>query len=68
MTMFANSLAIAGVTSAVGALLVRFHYVPVLLAMAFLEAALAILFQLLLRDHRRSRAIPGTFCAEGAMD
>lgn len=55
MTMFSNSLLIACVTPAVGALLVRFRYAPVLWAMAFVEAALAIGFQLLLRDRRQTR-------------
>jgi MFS family permease len=67
MTMFSNSLAIAGVTPLVGALLVRFHYPPVLLAMALLEAALAIAFPLLLRD-RRNHPAPETLCAEAATD
>lgn len=61
MTMFCNSLGTACVTSGVGALLVRFHYAPVLLAMAFLEATLAILFHLLLRDRPQRPAVSETF-------
>lgn len=48
MTMFANSLVTACATSAMGALLVRFGYAPVLMSMAALEAAVAILFWLLM--------------------
>jgi MFS family permease len=68
MTMFCNSLGTACAASAAGALLVRFHYAPVLLVMAFLEVALAILFRLLLRNRARSLAAPQTFCAESVTD
>jgi predicted MFS family arabinose efflux permease len=68
MTMFCNSLGTACAASAAGALLVRFHYAPVLLVMAFLEVALAILFRLLLRERARSLAAPQTFCAESVTD
>jgi MFS family permease len=68
MTMFSNSLAIACATSAVGALLVRFHYTPVLLVMACLEALLAILFQVLLRDRRARPVVTQALCTEISMD
>jgi len=68
MTMFSNSLAAACATSAAGVLLVRFHFAPVLMTMAFLETALAILFRLLLRERCRSTAVPQAFYAESAMD
>lgn len=68
MTMFCNSLVSAGATSAAGALLVRFHYTPVLLAMALLLAAIAIVFPLLLRDRRSSASAPQPLCADGVTD
>jgi MFS family permease len=68
MTMFCSSLGTACATSAVGTLLVRFHYAPVLLAMALVEAALAVLFNLLLRDHRRNSSVSQALCSESVMD
>lgn len=68
MTMFCNSLATACITPAVGALLVRFHYAPVLAAMAFFEVVLAILFRLLPRDHRTGIPVHQPLCAETATD
>jgi len=67
MTMFSNSLGSVCAVSAAGMLLDRFHFAPALLAIAILEAATAILFQLLLRDRRGPRSRPA-LCAETAMD
>jgi MFS family permease len=69
MTMFSNSLLTACATPAAGALLVRFHYAPVLTGMAALEATLAILFWLLMQPHRGSLAVAqAEYCAEIATD
>lgn len=68
MTMFCNSLGGACATSVAGALLVRFHYAPVLLSMAVGEAALAILFQFALQDHSRQAAVPPGIYARGATE
>lgn len=67
MAMFCNSLMAAWAASAAGALLVRFHYERVLMSMAVLEAALAILFWLLMRDRRQSLTVP-TLCADAITD
>lgn len=68
MTMFCSSLAGAGATSAAGLLLVRFHYAPVLLAMALVEAVVAILFQILLRHHRPRVAMAAGLIAESVTE
>lgn len=69
MTMFANSLATMWAASVAGALLVRFDYAPVLTGLAALEAAMAILFWLLLQPRRaESDDSPAVLCAESATD
>jgi predicted MFS family arabinose efflux permease len=68
MTMFANSLVIAGATSAVGILLVRFSYLPVVIGMAVFEAALALLFRALMPDHRPTLTAAVPINAESAID
>ncbi|HEX4005806.1 MAG TPA: MFS transporter [Acidobacteriaceae bacterium] len=68
MTMFCNSLGTACATSAAGALLVRFHYAPVLAGIAVLQAALAILFRRLMQDRRRSLALAPALPAGGITD
>ena len=68
MTMFCNSLGSACAASAAGALLVHFHYAPVLLTMALGEVALAILFRFALQDRTRPVAVSPGFCARGATE
>ncbi len=69
MTMFSNSLMTACATSAAGALLVRFHYARVLTSIAALEAALAILFWLLMQPRRQSLTVSeAAFCAGSVTD
>ncbi len=57
MVMFSNSLLAACATPVAGALLARFRYTPVLTGMAALEAALAIVFWLLMEPRRGSLTV-----------
>jgi predicted MFS family arabinose efflux permease len=68
MTMFTSSLVTAGATSAVGVLLVRYSYTPVLIGIAGFEAALAILFRFLMRHRAASVTVPGQIFVESATD
>jgi hypothetical protein len=68
MTMFTNSLVTASATSAAGILLVRFSYLPVVIGMAAAEAALALLFRILIQDRGTGVAVPAQICAESLTD
>jgi MFS family permease len=68
MTLFTNSLATAGATSVTGILLVRFSYLPVMIGIAAVEAMLALVFRILLRDRRANTIVPEQTYAESTID
>ena len=53
MTLFCNALAGSAATALAGVLFTRFHYPPVLLAIAAMAFAVALLFRFLVASHMR---------------
>jgi hypothetical protein len=68
MVMFCNSLVTAGATSMTGILIACCNYLPVVVGIAGLEAALALLFRFLMQDRSAIVAAPGQICAESLTD
>jgi len=64
MTMFCNSLAGSAATAGAGILFTRFGYPYVLAGIAFMAAAIAILFRLLLPPSSRRVSVPPPLASE----